>query len=139
MVKSKIVSDNNWLHGLTSCAVGHRSIAARFKPQLGYVRRGFHLSFRLTTLEGRSAHLAHLVHKDGRRKTATFTFTFSDTSRCSTTNQAMHPTMTRSGPDCLADRMTRQRSQISSHASSSRRSTAYFDLIVSFLVHIIMY
>jgi len=53
------------LCGLTSCAVGHISIAPGFKPRPGYVRRVFHLSFRFITFEGPSPHLAHLVHKSG--------------------------------------------------------------------------
>ena len=36
------------------------------------IRRVFHLSLRLITAEGRSAHLAHPVHKSGH-KTATHT------------------------------------------------------------------
>ena len=51
------------LHGLTGSAGGHRSIAPGFKPRPGYIRRVFHLSLRLITFEGRSDHLAYLVHK----------------------------------------------------------------------------
>ena len=61
------------LHGLTGSAVGHISIAPGFKPRPGYARRLFHLSLRLFTFGGRSAHLAHLVHKNGR-KTANLHF-----------------------------------------------------------------
>ena len=68
------------LHGLTGRVVGHISIAPGFKPQLGYVRRMFHISLRLITLGGRSALLAYLVHKSGR-KTSTiidpFTLTYA--------------------------------------------------------------
>ena len=60
-------------HGLSFSVVGHRSIATGFKPRPGYVRRVFHLSLRLVTFGGRSAHLAYLVHKSGC-KTSTFTF-----------------------------------------------------------------
>ena len=48
-------------HGLTGSAVGHRFIAPWFKPQLGYVRRMFHLSLRFITFGVRPAHLATKV------------------------------------------------------------------------------
>ena len=54
------------LHGLTGSVIGHISVAAGFKSQLGYVRRVFHLSLLLITFAGRSGHLAYLVHKSGR-------------------------------------------------------------------------
>ena len=69
------------LQRLTGSAVGHRSIVSGLKPLPGYVRRVFHLSVRLIIIGGRSAHLAYLVHKSGR-KTATFTFQHLD-ERCS--------------------------------------------------------
>ena len=59
------------LYRLTGSAVGRISIAPGFKPRLGYFRRVFHLSLRLITFGGRSAHLAYLVQKSGR-KTTTF-------------------------------------------------------------------
>ena len=59
------------LHGLSGSAVGHRSVAIGFKSRPGYVRRVFHVSLRLLTFVGRSAHLAYPVHKNGL-KTATF-------------------------------------------------------------------
>ena len=62
---------NMRLRGLTGSAISHRSIAPRFKPRPGYVRRVFHLTLRLITFGGRSAHLAYAVHKSGR-KAATF-------------------------------------------------------------------
>ena len=58
----------------TSSAGGHRSIAPGFKLRPGYVRRLFHLSLRLITFGGRSAHLAYHVDNSDR-KTATVTFT----------------------------------------------------------------
>ena len=57
------------------------SLASGFKPRLGYIRRIFHLSLRLITIGGSSAHLAYFVHKNGR-KTATFTFSFLGTVPC---------------------------------------------------------
>ena len=56
-------------HGLTGSAAGHQSIAPRFKPRLAYVGRMFHLSIRLITFGGHSAHLAYPVQK-GDRETA---------------------------------------------------------------------
>ena len=61
------------INGLPGSVIGHRSIAPGFKPRTGYTRRVFHLSLRLITFEGRSAHLGYLVHKSDR-KTRTFTF-----------------------------------------------------------------
>ena len=55
------------LHGLTGSAVGHKSIAPRFKLRPGYVGKAFRVSLRLITFGGRSAHLANLVHKSGRK------------------------------------------------------------------------
>ena len=49
------------LHGLTGSAVGHRTTTPGFKPRPGYVRRVFHISLRLITFGGRSAHLAYLA------------------------------------------------------------------------------
>ena len=60
------------LHGLTSRVVGHRSIAPGFKSRPGYVRMVFHLSLRLITVGGRSAHLDNPVHQSVH-KTAIFT------------------------------------------------------------------
>jgi len=65
------------LHGLTSCMVNHRSIAPGFKPRMGYVRRVFVLSLRLITFGGRSAHLAYLVHKGGRKTATTFLWPYT--------------------------------------------------------------
>jgi len=62
------------LHGLTGSTVGHRFIAPAFKPRLGYVRRVFHLSFRLINFGGRSAHLAKLVHKSGHKTSTGFDY-----------------------------------------------------------------
>ena len=62
-----------YYHDLTYSGVSHRSLAPGFKHRPGYVRRVFHLSLPLITFGNRSAHLACLVHKSGR-KTATFTF-----------------------------------------------------------------
>ena len=60
------------LHVLSCSAVGHKSIAPGFKLCMGYVSRVFHLSLRLITFGGRSAHLAYLVRISGHK---TFTFT----------------------------------------------------------------
>ena len=53
------------LHDLNGSAVGQRSIAPGFKPRPEYGRRVFHLSLRLITFAGRSAHLAYFVRKRG--------------------------------------------------------------------------
>ena len=60
----------NALCDLAHCTIGQISVAPRFKLRPGYIRRVFHLSLRLITFGGRSAHLAYLVHKGGL-KTAT--------------------------------------------------------------------
>ena len=49
------------LHDLTANAVGHRSIAPKFKLRPRNVRRVFLLSLRLITFGDRSAHLAYLA------------------------------------------------------------------------------
>ena len=53
--------------GLTDSVVGYRSIAPGFKPLPDFVRRVFHLSLRLITFGGLSAHLAYRVHKSDRK------------------------------------------------------------------------
>ena len=63
------------LYSLTGSVVGHISIAPGFKRRPDYVRSVFHLSLRLVIFGGRSAHLAYLLHKIGR-KTATFWITY---------------------------------------------------------------
>ena len=45
----------------------HRSLPPVFKSWRGHIWRLFRLSLRLITFGGRSAHLAYLVHKSGRK------------------------------------------------------------------------
>ena len=47
----------------------HRSLPPVFESRRGHIWRLFGLSRRLITFEGRSAHLAYLVHKNGRKTT----------------------------------------------------------------------
>jgi len=63
------------LRGLTSSAVGHRSIAPGFKTRPGYVRRVFQLSLRLITIGGRSTHLNYLVRTKVAVKRNIYNFT----------------------------------------------------------------
>ena len=46
---------------------------------LGYIRRMFHLSLRLITVGGQSAHLLYIVHKSARKTATLATLTFSHT------------------------------------------------------------
>ena len=45
----------------------HRSLPPVFESRRGHIWRLFRLSLRLITFGGRSAHLAYLVHKSGRK------------------------------------------------------------------------
>jgi len=45
----------------------HRSLPPVFESRRGHIWRLFHLSLRLITFGGRSAHLAYYVHKSGRK------------------------------------------------------------------------
>jgi len=58
----------------------YRSLPPVFKSRHGHIWRLFRLSVRLITFGGRSAHLAYLVHKSGR-KTSIIIIIQSDTGR----------------------------------------------------------
>ena len=45
----------------------HRSLSPVFESRRGHIWRLFHLWLRFSTFGGRSAHLAYLVHKSGRK------------------------------------------------------------------------
>jgi len=53
------------LRGLTVIVVDHISQPPEFKSPRGHVRRLFHLSLRLITFGGRSAHSTYRMHKSG--------------------------------------------------------------------------
>ena len=53
------------LRGLIGSALDHRSLPAEFESRRGHICKVFHLSLRLITFGGRSAHLAYQVHKSG--------------------------------------------------------------------------
>jgi len=75
--------------GLPGSAVGHRSVAPGFKPLSRAISAGlFHLSLRPITFAGRSAHLADLVHKSGR-KTARFNVNGLNTANIRNDNEQM--------------------------------------------------
>jgi len=61
-------------HGLTLSPVGNRSIASGFEPQLGYVRRMFHLSVHLITFGCRSAYLTYHTQVATKQKHLVYIF-----------------------------------------------------------------
>ena len=54
-------------HRSSGSALDHRSLPPVFESRRGHIWRLFRLSLRLITFGGRSAHLAYLVHKSGRK------------------------------------------------------------------------
>jgi len=69
----RILDKSGCLRGLTGSAVGH-IYSTGFKPRPGYTRKLFHLSLRLITVAGLSAHLAYFVHKSGRQAVTHYIF-----------------------------------------------------------------
>ena len=81
------------LHGLTGRALDHRSLPHVFESRRGHIWRVFHLWLCFITFGGRSAHIAHHVHKRAgktsilnHRLSASITKSSSDTRGVGTQN-----------------------------------------------------
>ena len=79
-----LYSFNGHLRGLTGSVLDHRSLPPEFEPRCGHIWMVFHLWPFIITFGGHAAHLAHHMHKSGR-KTSIITCTFLIEMFCDST------------------------------------------------------